>query len=109
MLRRESGVASNDASVRHTWTAAAGSKHGEQLSHIRHRGVHHASHLPRYGRCMTRAAKVATPWGPAILVEEVALPQSAGDKEFAAIVQLLEIASGERLLRFAYSTGDTAR
>jgi hypothetical protein len=58
---------------------------------------------------MTRAAKVATPWGPAILVEEVALPQSAGDKEFAAIVQLLEIASGERLLRFAYSTGDTAR
>jgi hypothetical protein len=52
--------------------------------------------------------KTATPWGPATLVEEVSLPQRAGDKRFSSIVQLLEI-DGERLLRFAYSTGGAAR
>jgi hypothetical protein len=54
-------------------------------------------------------AKTATPWGPADLVEEVTVPQRAGDKRFAAIVQLLETAKGEQLVRFAYSTGDVAR
>jgi hypothetical protein len=53
--------------------------------------------------------KAATPWGPATLVEELSLPQRAGDKRFASLVQLLESDKGERLVRFAYSTGGTAR
>jgi hypothetical protein len=55
------------------------------------------------------ATKAATPWGPATLVEELTLPQRAGDKRFASIVQLLESKSGEKLVRFAYSTDGTAR
>jgi hypothetical protein len=55
------------------------------------------------------AGKTATPWGPAILVEELTVPQRSGDKRFSSIVQLLEGAKGERLVRFAYSTGGTAR
>jgi hypothetical protein len=54
-------------------------------------------------------AKTATPWGPAQLVEELTVKQQAGDKRFASIVQLLEMGSGERLVRFAYSTDGTAR
>jgi len=53
--------------------------------------------------------KVATPWGPATLVEELTLAQRAGEKRFASVVQLLEGAKGERFVRFAYSTGGTAR
>jgi hypothetical protein len=55
------------------------------------------------------ATKTATPWGAATLVEELSVPQRAGEKRFATIVQLLENERGERLLRFAYSTGGTAR
>ena len=55
------------------------------------------------------ATKTATPWGPASLVEELTVPQRSGDKRFASVVQLLEGARGERLVRFAYSTGGTAR
>jgi hypothetical protein len=55
------------------------------------------------------ATKAATPWGAATLVEELSVPQRAGEKRFATIVQLLENERGERLLRFAYSTGGTAR
>ncbi len=55
------------------------------------------------------ATKTATPWGPAILVEEVTVRQRSGDKRFASVVQLLEGAKGERLVRFAYSTDGTAR
>jgi hypothetical protein len=55
------------------------------------------------------ATKAATPWGPATLVEELTLQQRAGDKRFASIVQLLESKSGEKLVRFAYSTDGTAR
>ncbi len=55
------------------------------------------------------ATKVATPWGSATLVEELSVPQRAAEKRFATIVQLLENERGERLLRFAYSTGGTAR
>jgi hypothetical protein len=55
------------------------------------------------------ATKTATPWGPATLVEELSVQQRSGDKRFASIVQLLESAKGERLVRFAYSTGGTAR
>jgi hypothetical protein len=53
--------------------------------------------------------KTATPWGPADLIEEVTVRQQAGDKRFASSVQLLETGNGERLVRFAYSTGGTAR
>ena len=55
------------------------------------------------------ATKTATPGGAATLVEELSVPQRAGEKRFATIVQLLENERGERLLRFAYSTGGTAR
>lgn len=54
-------------------------------------------------------AKAATPWGPAELVEEVAVAQRAGEKRFSSVVQLLEAPGGERLVRFAYTTGGSAR
>jgi hypothetical protein len=49
-----------------------------------------------------------TPWGAATIVDELSVPQRAGDKRFASVVQLLE-AEGERLVRFAYATGGAAR
>jgi hypothetical protein len=55
------------------------------------------------------ATKAATPWGAATLVDELTLPQRAGDKRFVSVVQLLETARGERLVRFAYSSGGTTR
>jgi hypothetical protein len=57
----------------------------------------------------TATAKAATPWGRADVVEEVTLPQRIGERRFATIVQLLETDRGERLVRFAYSTGGSAR
>lgn len=60
-------------------------------------------------RSVVDMAKTATPWGPADLVEELIVRQQAGDKRFASVVQLLETSGGERLVRFAYSTGGTAR
>jgi hypothetical protein len=56
-----------------------------------------------------RARKAATPWGAATLVEEVTLQQRAGERRFASHVQLLETEGGERVVRFAYSTGGVAR
>jgi hypothetical protein len=53
--------------------------------------------------------KTATPWGPATLVERLALPQRAGEKRFSSVVELLETARGERLVRFAYSTDGAVR
>jgi hypothetical protein len=53
--------------------------------------------------------KKATPWGAAILVDEVSIQQRAGEKRFATIVQLLETDRGEKLVRFSYSTGGSAR
>jgi hypothetical protein len=53
--------------------------------------------------------KAATPWGPAELVEELTLAQRAGEKRFSSVVQLLEAPGGERLVRFAYTTGGSAR
>jgi hypothetical protein len=47
--------------------------------------------------------KAATPWGPAKLVEELTVPQQAGQKRFASKLQLLETAKGERLVRFSYT------
>lgn len=54
-------------------------------------------------------AKAATPWGSAAIVEELSLPQRVGERRFASLVQLLETPKGERLVRFAYATGGTAR
>ena len=55
------------------------------------------------------SSKAATPWGAATLVDELTLPQRAGEKRFASVVQLLEAPRGDRLVRFAYSTGGNAR
>jgi hypothetical protein len=55
------------------------------------------------------ATRAATPWGKADLVEELTVPQQAGTKRFASRVELLETAKGERLVRFSYSTGGSAR
>jgi hypothetical protein len=55
------------------------------------------------------ATRTATPWGEAEVLEELTLRQRAGDKRFASVVQLLETRSGERLVRFAYSTGGAVR
>jgi hypothetical protein len=53
--------------------------------------------------------KSGTPWGPASVVDEVTVQQRAGDRRFASIVQLLALDGGEQLVRFAYTTGGTAR
>jgi hypothetical protein len=53
--------------------------------------------------------KITTAWGSAKLLEEVTLPQRAGRKRFASVVQLLEDEKGDRLVRFAYTTDGTAR
>ena len=53
--------------------------------------------------------KTATPFGPATLVERVALPQKAGDKSFTSVLELLETDRGDRLVRVAYSTGGAVR
>jgi hypothetical protein len=61
---------------------------------------------------MAQTAKkttVTTPWGKAMLVEELTIRQRAGERRFASLVQLLEAPGGEQLVRFAYSTGGTAR
>ena len=52
---------------------------------------------------------MSTPWGAADLVEEVTLQQRAGERRFASLVPLLETDSGERVVRFAYSSGGSAR
>jgi hypothetical protein len=52
---------------------------------------------------------IATPWGAAGLVEEVAVPQRAGEKRFSVVVQLVETTAGERLVRFAYTTDGSVR
>jgi hypothetical protein len=50
-----------------------------------------------------------TAWGDATIVEEIEIKQGAGERKFATLVQLLEGENGEPLVRFAYSTGGTAR
>src|SRR5881296_3121890 len=57
----------------------------------------------------TRRKTTATPWGAAHTVEQLTLPQRAGEKRFASVIQLLETDKGERLVRFAYTTGGVAR
>jgi hypothetical protein len=53
--------------------------------------------------------KTETPWGRAEVIEKLTLPQRAGEKRFSTLVELLATGSGERLVRFAYSTGGQAR
>ena len=55
------------------------------------------------------ATRTTTPWGPAAVVEQLRLPQQAGDKRFSSLVELLENDRGERLVRFAYATDGTSR
>jgi hypothetical protein len=55
------------------------------------------------------AAKAATPWGDASLLDQVEIPQRSGERRFASVVQLLENGKGERLVRFAYTTDGSAR
>jgi hypothetical protein len=52
---------------------------------------------------------VTTPWGKAASVEEVSVPQRAGEKRFTTRVELLETAGGERLVRFSYASDGTVR
>lgn len=52
---------------------------------------------------------ISTAFGSAKLVEEVTLKQSAGDKSFATLVQLLETDEGHALVRVCYSTDGVAR
>ena len=56
-----------------------------------------------------KAQTAATPWGVAGILEEVTVPQRAGEKRFSVVVQLLETRNGERLIRFAYTTEGSAR
>jgi hypothetical protein len=53
--------------------------------------------------------RITTAWGKAKVIEEVTLPQRAGQKRFASVVQLLENDKGEWLVRFAYTTDGQAR
>jgi hypothetical protein len=53
--------------------------------------------------------RTSTPWGGAEKLEELSLPQRAGDKRFASVIELLLTDKGERLVRFAYSTGGSVR
>lgn len=55
------------------------------------------------------ARKAATAWGEAAILDEVTVPQRAGAKRFAAVVQLLASESGEQLVRIAYTTDGATR
>jgi hypothetical protein len=57
----------------------------------------------------TAVPKTATPWGPATVVEELKLPQRVGERRFVSLLQLLEDERGDKLVRFAYSTGGAVR
>ena len=50
-----------------------------------------------------------TAFGTAEIAEQVTLKQRVNGKQFATLVQLLEDGKGDWLVRFAYSTGGTAR
>lgn len=55
------------------------------------------------------AAKVATPWGSATVVEEVKVSQRVGDRKFASILQLLQDGRGAPFVRIAYTTDGITR
>jgi hypothetical protein len=54
-------------------------------------------------------ARVTTPWGKAQTIEEVSVPQRAGEKRFTTKVELLETGAGERLVRISYATDGASR
>jgi len=58
---------------------------------------------------LSGVATVTTPWGKATSVEEVTVPQRAGERRFTTRVELLVTTSGERLVRFSYATDATSR
>lgn len=59
---------------------------------------------------LERRGMTTTAWGEATVLEEITIkPSAAEGRSFATLVQLLEGKSGELLVRFAYSTGGTAR
>jgi hypothetical protein len=89
-------------SFRLAFVVARRRRNGTLLAHSGTR----AHGFPDYRRDM---AKASTPWGAGEVLEELTVPQRAGEKRFATIVQLLADARGEELVRFAYSTGGTAR
>lgn len=62
---------------------------------------------PSTGTSRTRTAE--TPWGRAAVVDQVSIPQRAGEKRFGSLVELLELPAGERLLRIAYTTDGQVR
>jgi hypothetical protein len=104
---RSSGCSSSSTAAKNASKSTCATITVDEKSHIRRRRDTHSSHLPRYGRSMT--TKAATPWGSATLVDQVEVPQRAGEKRFSSIVQLLENGKGERFVRFAYTTGGSAR
>jgi hypothetical protein len=55
------------------------------------------------------AAKAETPWGAATVIDQVVVPQRAGERRFSSLIQLLDGPTGERLVRFAYTTDGVAR
>jgi hypothetical protein len=61
------------------------------------------------GKKSTQVVRATTPWGLAVVVERLTLPQRAAEKRFASVVEVLETERGERLVRFAYSTDGVAR
>lgn len=61
------------------------------------------------GAAKQKAKTAETPWGRATVVEQLSIPQRAGDKRFASVVELLETAAGDRLVRIAYMTDDHVR
>lgn len=65
--------------------------------------------LPAMATKTAPPRKIATPWGPAHPVEQLTLPQRAGERRFASVVQLLETDKGERMVRFAYTTDGVSR
>ncbi|MDQ3821788.1 MAG: hypothetical protein M3321_00930 [Actinomycetota bacterium] len=54
-------------------------------------------------------SRSATPWGAAVVLERVTVPQRAGEKRFATVVERLRTERGEELVRIAYSTGGSVR
>lgn len=54
-------------------------------------------------------ATITTPWGKATSIEEVSVPQRAGERKFTTRLELLETSGGERLVRFSYATDGVAR
>jgi hypothetical protein len=58
---------------------------------------------------LSSMATVTTPWGKATSLEELTIPQRAGDKRFTTRVELLVSAAGDRLVRVSYATAGSAR